>query len=434
MPPSVPPRIEDRSGQRTGAVLELVRAASAARPLPIVLGELCRGIAEIAPAPVVSVYLREREEGAEVLVLRANVGLSQGAVDNVRLAMGEGITGFAAECMQPVSAFAGPTDEHFKPIPGIGEEPYPVFLAIPILVEGRSAGTLVLQRTAKELFTDADVLLCTALSTAICLAVEASWSRRRDRRTKAKAGTRAVRLVATRVTHGAVLARLAPLPTLSALAENVPPDEIEGAFERVRADLRSIEAALGPSVGPAARAHLAAAALWLDDERFRRELRRLCGELGPLRGLREVVRSYAQIAHRMGAESATGAWVRARADDLAGLCLVLAARASKQRLCEPGSALLVPETLNMFVATHAVRCKAASVLVAGELAADSSVADVLRAAGLATVADVASLSDWALPGDLLSVDADHGMVIVHPSADEIARVRAGSRKDRVEPE
>ncbi len=430
MPPTLPPRIEDRSGQRTGAVLELIRSASAARPLPVVLGELCRGIAEIAPAPVVSVYLREREEGVEVLVLRANVGLAPGAIDNVRLAMGEGITGFAAECMQPVSSEVAAMDEHFKAIPGIGEEAYAVFLAIPLLVEGRSAGTLVLQRRAGELFTDEDVLLCTALSTAVCLALEASWGRQRDHRTKRNAGTRAVRLLAAPVAPGAVLARLAALPTMSSLAEGVEPSEIEASFERVRADVRAVESAVGSRLAPTTRAQIAAAMLWLDDQRFRAELRRLCTELGPLRGLREVVRSYAQTAHRMGATSASGAWIRARADDLAGLCLVLAARASKQRLCEPGAALLIPDAPNTFLAVHALRCKAAAVLVAGELGVDSAVADLLRCAGVVTVADVAGLSDWARPGDLLSVDADQAAVVVHPSEDEVARVRASSRRER----
>lgn len=431
MPPTMASKIEERGGQRAGAALELVRMAAAARPLGVVLGELCRVIAEIVPAPVVSVYVREREEDADVLVLRANLGLAEGAVGNVRLAMGEGITGFAAECMQPVSSSTAPTDEHFKPVPGIGEEPYPVFLAIPLLVEGRSAGTLALQRRSTEMFTDDDVLLCTALSASICLALEACWSRRRDGRTRPHAGARAVRLLAANVTRGAVLARLALLPTLSSLAEGVRAEAITGAFERVRQDLHVVEGALDAGVAAATRAHLEAATLWLEDERFRRELGRLCDELGPSRGLREVARSYARMAHRMGVESASGAWVRARADDLGGLCLVLAARASNRRLCEPGEALLIPEAPNMFLAMHAVRCKAAAVLVAGELTARSSVADVLAGAGVVTVAEVAGLSDWALPGDLLSVDSDQAAVIVHPSAEEVARVRAVARKERV---
>src|SRR6476620_7801617 len=96
-------KLHKRSGERTDAVLELSRLASAARPLPVVLEQLVRRIAEAAPAPVVSVYVREHEADDDVLVLRANIGLARSAVDQVRLALGEGVTGFAAECMQPVS-------------------------------------------------------------------------------------------------------------------------------------------------------------------------------------------------------------------------------------------------------------------------------------------------------------------------------------------
>ena len=75
-------KLHKRSGERTDAVLELSRLASAARPLPVVLDQLVRRIAEAAPAPVASVYLREHEAADDVLVLRANVGLAKSAVES----------------------------------------------------------------------------------------------------------------------------------------------------------------------------------------------------------------------------------------------------------------------------------------------------------------------------------------------------------------
>ena len=97
-------------------VLSLIDEAARPRPLPEVLGVLCAEAAAIVGAEVASIYVRVDDS----LVLRANVGFPGAAIDQVELAMGEGITGFAAECMRPVTVAAAPEDTHYKPVPGIG--------------------------------------------------------------------------------------------------------------------------------------------------------------------------------------------------------------------------------------------------------------------------------------------------------------------------
>ncbi|MFO0694029.1 MAG: GAF domain-containing protein [Polyangiales bacterium] len=413
-----------RTGERLDAVVELSRQASAARPLPIVLEQLCRRIAEAAPAPIVSVYLREREGNDEVLVLRANVGLARGAVDNVRLAMGEGVTGFAAECMQPVSTAAAAGEVPFKAIPGIGEEPYPIYLAVPLVLSGRTAGVLVLQRGAEQEFSDEDVTLASAMAGSVALALVVADARRTDRGTAPATEGRTVRVRGTCVVPGLALAQLEALPTLDVIAADADPAALEGALDAIRADADTWVMRLSSEASPHTVAALAAARLWLDDARFRKQLRRSCTEHGMLRGIRAVTREYALVAHRSGPPSEANAWVRGRAADVAGLCLVASARAAGRTIGKPGQALLIPEAPNLFLALHALHRKAAAVLVASELRDDTPVAEVLRLGGMPTIADIARISDWARPGDTLIVDATQGSVVVHPTAEELARARA----------
>ena len=123
-------QIHNQADSRIERILKLVDEAAARRPLPAILTSLCQHVSGIAPADVVSVYVRETSDETDELVMRANVGLREGAVGSVRLQIGEGITGFAAECLRPVSSAFASADVHFKPVPGLGEERFPCFLGV----------------------------------------------------------------------------------------------------------------------------------------------------------------------------------------------------------------------------------------------------------------------------------------------------------------
>src|SRR5215470_5654642 len=125
-------RVHERGDRRLDGIMRLIAEAGKPRPLADVLASLCGAIAEIARAPVASIYVLEGEH----LVMRGNVGLAGGAVDNVQLKLGEGLTGFVAECLRPVSVAIGRHDQRWKPVPGIGEERYPSYLGIPVISGG----------------------------------------------------------------------------------------------------------------------------------------------------------------------------------------------------------------------------------------------------------------------------------------------------------
>ena len=89
---------------RIDGILELIDEATSDAPLHEVLQRMCEKVARIAHADVASVYVREHVDEGDQLVLRANVGFAREVVGKVSMDPGEGITGFAAECLRPVSA------------------------------------------------------------------------------------------------------------------------------------------------------------------------------------------------------------------------------------------------------------------------------------------------------------------------------------------
>src|SRR2546430_2517955 len=95
-------RVHGRGNKRLDAVLDFL--AFAARPMPLVtlLDEAPRRIALILDASACSLYLVEGS-GHE-LVMRGNIGFAASAIGQVRLHIGEGMTGEAVEYLRPVTS------------------------------------------------------------------------------------------------------------------------------------------------------------------------------------------------------------------------------------------------------------------------------------------------------------------------------------------
>src|SRR4051812_8512634 len=147
--------------------MRLIELASHDGPLEAMLTAMCDEIAAIAGAEIASVYVEEDDR----LVMRGNHGFPETAIGSVSLAVGEGITGLVAECMRPVSAAHAAAEAAYKPVPGLGEELFPVFAGIPLISGGAVVGVVVVQRRKKPFATD-EVTLATALAAPITLAIE----------------------------------------------------------------------------------------------------------------------------------------------------------------------------------------------------------------------------------------------------------------------
>src|SRR5512139_2149578 len=231
-------RVRERGGARVDGILRATRLATQDRPLPAVLQDLCALLSQVLDADIVSLYLREEGPGQSMLTMRANVGFPAGAVGNVRLPMGEGITGFAAETMRVISTDRASSASQFYLVPGLDEERFPVFLAVPLVTRDRVVGVLVAQRSEGQAFDDGDVELAAALGGSFLLAIEKAEARRRAALLETADAGRAVRLDAFPLVGGLALGRAQPLPSLTSFAHRIVSDDVLAALDAVAVVLR----------------------------------------------------------------------------------------------------------------------------------------------------------------------------------------------------
>ena len=352
---------------------------------------MCDELAAIAGVDIASVYVHQDDR----LVMRGNHGFAPAALGTT-LEIGEGITGLVAECMRPVSAARAAAEAAYKPVPGLGEERFPVFVGVPLIGAGAVTGVLVLQRRTRP-FTIDEVTLATALGAPITLAIERRLA----------SAIRSARLGGHAHVPGAVLGRAGVVPTTTALGP--APADLERAFGRLREDLGRAMKRLAEASAPAVGGALDRFALALCDARLRERLRAAAGQPD---GLRAVAKEYARAPYRLGtvAESAD------QVADIEELCVLL----GEPRALRPG-AIWIADRIHGFIALAAV-ARGAAALVASDAISPAAIA-IARAGALPVISDVPGLFGWARPGDLLAVDGDTGVVLVHPAPTDIERLR-----------
>jgi phosphotransferase system enzyme I (PtsP) len=431
-------QVHEPGDRNLDGIFRLIEVAERQQSLTDVLTAMCTEVAAIAAADVASVYVREEDASGPLYTMRGNVGFPPEAIGAVHLRPGEGITGFVADKLRPASVAVGERDEHFKYIPGLGEEHFPALLAVPILRGGGAAGVLVLQRRATRAFTAEEVVLATVLATVINHALERTDERERQATRQAERG--AARLRGTCLAGGAAMGRAVVLPTLAALARTGAASGAAGAattttaaacdetLERLAADL----AKAARACGPAAARELATLSLILEDRRFRNRVAQACAAASPLKALVDLGREYARVPFRAPGSDADSAELLAeRAAEVEDLCVIVYAAISGRPLVQAG-AVVVAERLGGFLALHALSRGASAFVVDGEAPEGAAGVALVRAAGVPLLASVAGVFSWVHPDDLLVVDADAACVRVNPPATTVARFRkgAGSKTER----
>jgi phosphotransferase system enzyme I (PtsP) len=420
-------QVHDSGDHTLDGIFRLIALGENDQPLEDVLTAMCVDIAAIARAEIASIYVREETPDGERFTMRGNVGFPREALGRVHLGRGEGITGFAADRLRPVSVAQAERDERFKYIPGLGEEQFPALLAVPVLRAGAAAGVLVLQRRASAAFTPEEVVLASALAAVINHALERGEGRERQRAQEADRQT--VRLGGIAIVGGTAMGRAEALPTLAALARSGTggaknpgekagePGSLEAFWTRLRADLR--RAAVGAASG-----EIASLALILDDERLRGRLAEACASPAPLKALSELARAYARVPFSSASgDEATAELLGARASEIEDLCVLAHAATSGARPLVRSGAVLVSERLGLFATAYAVAAGASAFVVDGDVPADGGPAALARAAGRPLLASVRGLYAWLRPEDLLVVDADAAVVRINPPATAVARFR-----------
>jgi phosphotransferase system enzyme I (PtsP) len=423
-------RVHERGDRRLDGILRLIEEAGRARPLGEVLAELCRQIAEIGRADVASVYVLEVDaEGREVLVLRGNLGFPDGCVGAVRLRVGEGLTGFVAECLRPVSLAVGRHDPRYKRVEGLDEESFPSYLGVPLLGGGGALGVLVLQRREPRALPPAEVALAASLGAPVAFALERARGRAEERAVERGAmpgPTRAARLDGRALGGGAALGRIDVLPSLDAEAQpraGTPPGHaVALALAALSRELGRAETVAAARAEAQVVQRMRALTVLLEDLRLRDLAVAACGELGVARGLASVAREYARAQYRV---PGTADWLAERATEVEDLCLLVGARVAGRPLPANG-AVVVAERLTGILALAAVAHRAVGVVISGSGDESAFGAAIARAAGLAVVAEVSGLYAWARPDDRALVDGDAGSLRINPPATVVAKFRARS--------
>lgn len=414
---------EDR---RIDGILALIEESSRVAPLPEVLQRMCEQVAAIAHAEVVSVYVREQESEHPILILRANVGFPREMIGNVKLELGEGITGFAAECLRPVASAVAQRDQHYKHVPELDEERFPTFLSLPLVIGGRAIGVLNLQRRAGGDFTPAEVALSAALATPFTLAL--------DRATNRAAPSaehdlgRSARLTGVVVSVGQTMGKAQGSLTFRALTEPAGPgaaarELVDNAINRVSDQIVRTTARLDPELQPDHRRALAGLQVTLQDARLLTLLGNTCAELGIVAGLRKVARDYVAAPYMIGGEKSVDPWMSARAGEIEDLCLWLAGEATHDPGPGPGSVAIMAERLGAFSVIWALARGVSGLVVGGNVDTDSLAAGLARAGKLPIVSEVAGLFAWVRSGDTVLIDGAQGVLRINPSASALAQYR-----------
>ena len=95
--------------------------------------------------------------------------------------VGEGLTGFAVECLRPVSVARASTDARNKAFAGMDEERFPSLCAVPLVDGGRAVGALVVQRKQPRAFGQREIVLIASMAPPVLFALERARLRERER-------------------------------------------------------------------------------------------------------------------------------------------------------------------------------------------------------------------------------------------------------------
>ncbi|HZR63686.1 MAG TPA: GAF and ANTAR domain-containing protein [Terriglobales bacterium] len=98
------------------------------------------------------------------LVLRASKNPHHELVDNLKLRLGQGITGWVAEHREPVAVFSEAyKDPRFNRFNELPEDRYEAFLSVPLLSRGKVVGVMNLQHREPHLYSPRDIRLLSTI-------------------------------------------------------------------------------------------------------------------------------------------------------------------------------------------------------------------------------------------------------------------------------
>jgi len=145
---------------QVGLLHRISSIVSSELSLDEMLGEIIGITAQVTDCDACLVYLLERETGE--IVLRASQVPHAAALGNLRMKMGEGVTGWVAEHKSVValSSNAG-EDGRFKRFQVLVEDTYQAFLSVPLISSGDLIGVVNVHHRESHKHTPDEIALLT---------------------------------------------------------------------------------------------------------------------------------------------------------------------------------------------------------------------------------------------------------------------------------
>ena len=142
---------------------------AAAVPFREVLAEVVEFVTSVVPCDSCFVYILEGNE----LVLRASKNSRPEAVDQLKLKLGQGITGWVAEHRQPVAVSRNAaSDPRFQLFNELPEDRFEAFLSVPLLSRGRVVGVINLQNLAPHDYSEREITLISTVGFLVGAEIE----------------------------------------------------------------------------------------------------------------------------------------------------------------------------------------------------------------------------------------------------------------------
>lgn len=132
------------------------RIISSERSLDEMLGEIVGLAARVTGCEACLVYLVDGE--SDEFVLRASLVPHAKDIGNLRMKMGEGVTGWVAEHQAPVALRSkAASDSRFKMFPALVEDTYEAFLSVPVVNSGATIGVINIHHRDQHAHTAEEV-------------------------------------------------------------------------------------------------------------------------------------------------------------------------------------------------------------------------------------------------------------------------------------
>src|SRR4051794_38485806 len=133
----------------------MVRAIATSQDHDAVMRSVIEQTTGATNTQVCSLYIWD--EDPRRLVLTATNGLAPEAVGAVKLALGEGITGWVGEHRQPLAVADVRQDPRFVWVPNVDDGRFTSMLSVPIVLGDRLLGVLNVQTLARREFAPDEI-------------------------------------------------------------------------------------------------------------------------------------------------------------------------------------------------------------------------------------------------------------------------------------